>query len=784
MKDNNGTNFVSLNGNGNGNGNGNNYSAQNNQLLYSLLPLIQNSESHLTEEEEQTLDLRQLWTVVKHRLPLIAGVAVGFTTLVGLWTITRETVYEGKFQLLVEPAQNSSPSTTIPLLGGNQGSLDYATQIEILRSPKVLETIIPEIATQYPEINYDALVPEKRPPLKISQIEDTKILEISFRDPDPEKIAYVLEQLSQGYLEYSLYEKQTEIRQGKEYVETQLPRLRERVSNLQDKLQEFRQKHNLISPEIEGETISERLKALEAQYFDTQVALNETQSAHELLRQQLGIEPDQALTASYLSESPHYQNLLAKLQEVEIKLAQESVRFLDQTPTIDALQEERENLLELLRQEAQILLGNNLSDDLIKSPLLATPSSLRLELSQEYIQGANRLEILQIRLNALAQGIAEVKEELNMLPVLARQYSDLNRELNIATENLNRFLAAQENLQIEAAQQVIPWQLLTPSKVSDLPVQPKSFRNMVLGTLGGILLGLGAAFLAERLDPIFHSSEELKEMVNLPILGLIPLQKDLDSVQKTLVSGLPNISIGGQKIGLDSVSVDNQTNDTYQSTPFLEAFRSLYTNVRLLGSDKTIKSLVISSSAPAEGKSTVSLNFAKAAAAMGQRVLLIDADLRRPQVHERLGLKNKQGLSNVIALGTPWSEVIKIATNWENISVITAGDIPPDPTRLLSCQRMAEVMADLEHNDNFDLIIYDTPPLLGFADARILAAKTAGVILVAKIGKTDRSAFKQSIEQLKMSHVSILGVVANNVTRHSHGSYYYYDNHYRYYGRK
>jgi Mrp family chromosome partitioning ATPase len=135
-------------------------------------------------------------------------------------------------------------------------------------------------------------------------------------------------------------------------------------------------------------------------------------------------------------------------------------------------------------------------------------------------------------------------------------------------------------------------------------------------------------------------------------------------------------------------------------------------------------------------------------------------------------------------MNTDWRDVLKTVPHWENVSIITAGDIPPDPTRLLSSQRMQEVMKDLESQGDFDLIIYDTPPLLGFADASILAAKTTGIILVAKIGKTDRSAFKQSIEQLKMSQGSLLGVVANNVTRHSHGSYYYYDHHASYYGHK
>jgi capsular exopolysaccharide synthesis family protein len=189
---------------------------------------------------------------------------------------------------------------------------------------------------------------------------------------------------------------------------------------------------------------------------------------------------------------------------------------------------------------------------------------------------------------------------------------------------------------------------------------------------------------------------------------------------------------------------------------------------------------VVSSAEPGDGKSTVSTNLAQAAAAMGQRVLLIDADLRRPQVHHRLGIENGQGLSNILATGLALEEAIQQVPQWENLSVITAGDIPPDPTRLLASKRMQLLIEELRHKGWFDLIIYDTPPVLGFADGRILAAATAGIILVARISKTDRSALKNCVDELKLAQVPLLGMVANGVTRSGSGSYYYsyYYSHY------
>jgi capsular exopolysaccharide synthesis family protein len=663
---------------------------------------------------------------------------------------------------------------------GMSDDIDYDTQIEVLRSPSILNPIIEQIVRKYPEFEYEDLIKEKNSPLEIGQLEKTKILEIAYEDADREKIDYILELLADTYLNYSLEERKIEVNQGIEFVKQQLPKLRAQVQLREKQLQQFRQKYNLLDPEAQATQLSEQLASLEEKYFDTQVKLNETHSLYSLLQQQIGLNPNQALAASYLSESPRYQNLLNQLQEVELELAKESSRFLDTTPVIQTLKEKRNNLLPLLQEEAQKVLGNRFSGVIDNSPSLASPSSLRLELNQQFVQANNEREILQMRRAALEQQITTINQQIKQMPLLTRQYTELQRELMVETESLNRFLEAQEKLQIEAAQQVVPWQLIAQPEIKEDPISPKPVRNLALGVVGGLLLGLGAAFLAERLDPVFHSSDELKNETNLPLLGVIPLQKDLQAIEKVLEISLPKLQIGNSRVKTESSDKNQQKRQGYKTSGFLEAFRSLNTNIRLLGSDNTLTSFVVSSAEPGDGKSTVSTNLAQAAAAMGQRVLLIDADLRRPQVHHRLGIENGQGLSNILATGLALEEAIQQVPQWENLSVITAGEIPPDPIRLLASKRMQLLMEELRHKGWFDLIIYDTPPVLGFADGRILAAATAGIILVARISKTDRSALKNCVDELKLAQVPLLGMVANGVTRSGSGSYYYsyYYSHY------
>ena len=767
------------------NGNGNGIDSKNGKDSYAYsFPVVNQS----ADAEEDSIDLKQLSSIVKHRLRLIGAIVAGVTTVTAIMTFNQEAKYKGSFKLLVEPVAEEQEDP-LSVLQQDLGGLDYETQIEVLRSPRVLNPIIKNLSAKYSEIEYGELIKQKRSPLKIEQLDKTKILEVSYVDSDPDKIQFVLNNLAEAYLRYSLEERRVEVRQGIDFVESQLPEVRERVDELQGKVQKFRQRYNLLDPQQQAEILAQQQVDFEQKYFDTQAKLKETRSLYRMLNQQLGLQPQQALAASYLSESPRYQNLLNELQQIEVELAKESARFSAQNPVVETLEENKARLLTLLQQEAGGVLGQNLASTVDNTPNLTSPSTLRLELNQKYIEAANEIQILELREQVLQNAIAELDDLTKQMPVIARQYTDLNRQLTVATESLTRFLTAQEELQLKGAQQALPWQAISQPNVLEDPISPNPPRNLALGLISGLILGCAAALLAERLDPVFHSSEELKEHIKLPILGLIPVQKDLKPLdeieaapQKEKVS-LPQLQIGNTTLNLNRSlkSPQKSTPDSkqkwYGASPFLESFRSLNTNIKLLGSDTSIRSFVISSSIPSEGKSTVSCHLAQAAAAMEQRVLLIDADLRRPQVHRWIGIENNEGLSNVLATGLDVDEAIVKVPQWENLSVITAGDIPPDPTRLLSSQKMYALMERLRSSRKYDLIIYDTPPILGFADGRILSNRTDGVVLVVRIGKTDRSLLKQNIDNIQMSNVPVLGVVANQVNRTT-SSYHYYNHYY------
>jgi capsular exopolysaccharide synthesis family protein len=385
---------------------------------------------------------------------------------------------------------------------------------------------------------------------------------------------------------------------------------------------------------------------------------------------------------------------------------------------------------------------------------------VRLALTQQLVQTESQLQVLQIRNAAIAQFESLMNQDIKHLPIVARQYTDLQRELQVATESLNRFLAVQEVLQIESARNTLPWQLISEPEKPGIPISPNVPRGLILSIVAGLLAGVAAAFLADKLDNVFHSTEELKDSAKLPILGMIPFNKQLINKQP-------------QTQNIET----NQTNyllnqSTYTASPFLESFRGLHANLYFLSPDRPIRSLVVTSSLPADGKSTVATYLAQAAAAMGQRVLLVDADLRRPKVHTLTNLPNIWGLSNAISSDINVDDLIQHSPVEDRLFIITAGQIPPDPTRLLSSQKMQSLVEKFQ--STFDLVIFDTPPMIGLADARLLAARADGIIMVVGLGRTNRSLLAQVLDELKISRAPLLGLVANGIKNYTTNSYHYY----------
>ena len=738
--------------------------------------------SSVLYEEEQFFDRDKreeeelsFWEVCRSRSLLVIGVAAAVTTGVFAWTLNQKSEYEGRFQLLVEPAitQNTLAkvySGELKLQPASPGTaenpgFDYESQIQVLQSPQVMSPIIKQLQAKYPEINYSYLLNQKvdnlpfsgETRLSVNRFKNTKIIEVRYRDYDPKKINFVLEKLAVGFRNYSVQDTSTQINQSLDFVKSQLPNQKKRQQVLQTEIQKLRQQYNFIDPQIQSQQLAQQISQIQAQRLDAQTQLNQQRLLYANLQNQLGLNQKQALMASALSQAPRYQAMLTQLQQLEGQIAINSATYTDQTPQIQLLREQRKNLIPLLQKEAQQVLGTDLAK--VNSQVLAFQDPVRIKLIEQLIGTANLIQVLGVRNVVLEQAAKELNQYSQGFPVILRRYSDLQREAELTNNTLNSLLAKQQALQLEAVgQKEVAWEVIAKPEIPRyrngelMAVAPIMPLNLALGGLAGLVFGMLMAQLAERFNnkTVFQTPEDVKHSIRLPLLGVIPAS---DKILR-----LPP----AEKTPVD-VEISPVPTDAFQ-----EAFRSLNANIRLLNVDTPINSCVITSCQVADGKSTVAVNLARAAAAMGQQVLLVDADLRRPQVHEMLGLPNWQGLHNVIAEDLDVEDVIVRSPRDENLFVLTSGPVPPDPTKVLSSRKMQHLMAALA--SHFDLVIYDTAPLLGLADANLLAGQTNGLMLVVGLHQTEREALLLAFEDLKMAGIPLLGMVANN----DKGSRYYY----------
>jgi capsular exopolysaccharide synthesis family protein len=588
--------------------------------------------------------------------------------------------------------------------------------------------IVKQLQALYPKITYESLFNGVNITAKG---EKTLILTVSYQDKDPKQVKTVLDTVSKAYLDYSLNTRQTGIRRGIDFVEGQLPQLQESVAVQQQRLQKIRQQNNIIDPEVKGQQLSTLIGSFEQQQLQTQLELNEAKALYSSMQQELTRQEANSVALAALAENTRYQNLLNQLLEIDSQMAKSSALLLEESAEIKTLKQQRQNLLPLLRREG-------------------------LRVARET---SSRIQQLETRNKLLTQTLGRLNRDVKQLSLVLRQYNDIQRELEIATENLNQFLSKREGLKIDAAQKELPWRLLTPPPEELAPVSISLQKNLLLGAILGLLLGLGAALASDKLSNLLYTSQEVKEVAKLPILGVIPFERVLEKLspleERSALINRPDRAL---------MPIDRNGNGKSQafspSPAFLEAFRFLYTNIRLLKSNPPIQSLVISSASSEDGKSTIALYLAQTAASMGQRVLLVDIDLRYSSLHERLMLSNQQGVSDILSSETlDFNHAIQRSPLEDNLYILTSGSIPDDPTRFLASVKMQELMERLQAA--FDLVIYKASSLSEFADPYLLANHTNGILLVAGLGKLKRPVLEHALDELRISGTPILGLVAN-----------------------
>ena len=693
--------------------------------------------------EKEGFNLTSLIRVIRRRRRpfLLTVVAVTlFQASQTLYKLYFNPVYQGGFTMLISDPVNDRPSGgggggssgndgggAIESLARNNLNTDVPTLIKVLESSAVLEPVFVALQKQglkeMPSIEVSLVAADAAQ--KVSGI-----LVVSGRGSDQRAVEEGLRQVEKIYLSWATSQRQERLSDGLRFLDRQAPLLQAKSNELQMELERFRQANNLVQPTEEALALRQQLETLQGQLMTQGGERRQLEQvkrdviAGKLSARNFSIGSGGGGTpgsggGNNLAANVPNQALLDELQRIEQEIAEARSRYQPNSPV----------LLSLLAAR------NQLRPQLQGKELDAVNAALR--------QNANATATTRAQM-------ARLEGQFQLQPALLREFDALKQRLEIADGNLANYLRTREQFQLEIAQRSNPWKVISPTSVALTPVEPSLGKGLFQGLLLGLVAGSGVALLRDRLDHVFHSPREVREDLQVPLLGHMPYVSFFDGVRRD------------KRLLLDELDQQTDGQGGYQRFFYQESLRNLYTSLRFLNTDTPLRSVAISSSVPSEGKSLLNVLLAKTLSELGERVLLVDADLRKPQIHHRLGLDNLRGLSNLLTEeDLNWRDLVLRVPQYEGLSVITAGRRPPDPPRLLGSQRMGALVRELAASGEFDLILYDTPPTLGLADSALVAQHLEGIVLLVSLNRVDRGLPAESLNRILDAGVPLLGVVTN-----------------------
>lgn len=640
---------------------------------------------------------------------------------------------------------------------------DLDTEVRILRSDLLALQVIEQLnLDQLPEfggtgvkpsssleLTTDALQPDStkansllagfKGSLRVMLEPNTRIIDIHYLSPDKQLAAKVVNTLASTYIEQNFKTRFESTMQASDWLSKQLVDLQMKVETSQEKLVKYQKDHQILGIDDKQNITTAKLDELNKELTTAESERMQKESVYRLA--QAGDAESAAAVGAGVSQDKTSEStsaLLEKLQEqkadLKVQAAQLSTQFGPAYPKLAQL-------------------NNQIQE--IDSQLQIEMKKVAARLRGDYLAALQRESMLHAAFETQ-------KQQQNKLNESAIEYSFLKRDFESNRTLYEGLLQKLKEAGVAAGLRSNNIRQVDMARTPGGPTEPNIPRNLGFGFCLGLTTGIGLAFLLEGIDNTVRTPEQAQGISGLPSLGMIPL-------------GSRNNSEGvsrGLTVAASKEAVELITQSRPQSQ-MSEAYRALRTSLLLTSVGAPPKIILITSALPQEGKTTTSVNTATVLAQKGTRVLLIDADLRRPSIHKALGLGPKSGLSNVLTGGVSLPDAICRLSAMPNLFVLPAGTPPPNPAELLASSQMVEVLAELRQH--YDHIVLDTPPTLSVTDAVVLSTRADAVVLVIRCGQTTKPALRRSREILGQVNARVAGVLLNAVDLDSPDYYYYYE---------
>ncbi len=764
--------------------------------------------------DDDTIDLKELWRIVMKRRWTIVSVASIIVAAALLMTLLIIPEYRASTQIQINPPGSSRILEYGDFTAEQTRYQEYLnTQTQIMRSRGVLESVVRnEGVANNPNLNGEVrqrniiaeifgvfrlftggrgqpqdesqLDPEAQEQIEsfrvasaaarlgsrveVTPVRNSELVYLSVTGFDPAFVARMANAIADEYVRSNMQRRVDAGAEARLFLEDQLADMRITLERADQNLMDFAKQSNIADLDEREQMALTALRRLSTRQSEIQTELVQLKTWRDL------IEQGRVQTLEPVVESPVILDLQRRLLDARSQYVTLSERFLDSYPDVQEVLSRIEGLEAEIQAQQQVIIGN--------------------------IVG--RYENLLAQENSLQEAIERSEAQILALNERAVQYNILQREFETSRELYDGLLQRMKEIGVAAGVQENNISIIDRARPPWGPFKPNLLRNLMLALVLGLMAGGGLAFLLEFLDGSIRRVEDIERIVDRPVLGVIPLVKSATDRSSLLPFDLGQKSQTTQATDDtdNTVHSDDDELETEElaaveeatvamlsaqkpSSAVAESIRSLRTSLNFATAEGMPKVLMFTSASMSEGKTTCAINLATVMAQSGSRVLLIDGDLRKPRVHKEFGIDKSPGLTDQIThfSADSLTNLPIVDSGIEGLSLLLAGSPTPNPADMLTSTRLTRILDELK--TRFDHIVIDASPILGLADALILARQTEGLIFVTRSGQTGKDNFRMSMKRLAQVRAPVLGVVLNCVDLRSpeysyYSAYYYsYDAH-------
>ena len=778
------------------------------------------SESQNVRSDNADLSLTEIIYLLRRHLPLITIITSTIFIITILYTLMQIPIYTSTTMVVIDNKSTTGSMFDIGIESNISLINSMNNEIELLKSRTLSEEVVnnlwsspkrnslflfgtktykpegikktlrglwdsifnrgnrPRSYSENTEIS-DSLLSQSskliRSTLSISNERNSDVLKISMTSNNPDESALLANTVAKLYQQRDMEWSAGEIVNLRDFLQEQLKNVESDLTSVEESLRQFQEQEQIFELEGNAQQLLNQLGSVETRYKTILAEINIIQERMRFIDSKLSQEEKTLKSQLLNSIDARLLALRNEIAQTEANLVKNASTYGENHEAVLSLEKKLSRLkIDLEEQTNQLIASGTSVADPLKYRQALIDTSLFLE---------SRLANFRSQAEEYRKIVNQYTRELNTLPAKSLRFAQLERDRTVLAETYSLMRQKLEEARITEASKLVKIRIIDPA-ISPLGrTSPNAAVNLAIGLILGLGLGALVAFLIEKTDNSIKNISDVERM-GVNILGIIPDLSKSTKKRKTNKKIRINRKVK-EKRGLINVSKDIKrriiTTEDPRS-PIAEAYRSLRTSISYITVDKPLKTILVTSPGPGEGKTTTITNLAITFANIGKRTLLVDADLRRPVLHKVFNLNIEQGVTHYLT-GFPRDiHPLIRQTEIKNLQVITAGATPPDPSVLLSSNRMHDLIKSLEIG--WDIILFDAPPAVAVTDASLLAKDINQFIIVVKSGQTDKFAFGRTVQMLESVKAPIAGAIMNAVSpKTSYESYHYYNEYYHYYGK-